>query len=217
MARGEATATSDLDITVLIDGAPAPYRESLTYAGWPVETFVHTEASIAHYIAKDVERRRKTMPSLLVEQLLLDVDGGGERLSASARRTIEDGPRALTREEMEAKRYSITDLLDDLGDARTEVERVAIATTLWTSTLDLFLVAQRRWTGGGKWLARLVHEVDCTYAQHAVDALDAALHLGNVTSLARLADETLAPYGGRLWEGYSADGESPGEISPGTA
>lgn len=72
MARGEDTTTSDLDITVLIDGQPAPYRESLTYAGWLVETFVHTEQSVEHDIAKDVERRRKTMSSLLVEDLLLD-------------------------------------------------------------------------------------------------------------------------------------------------
>lgn len=210
MARGEATATSDLDITVLVHAGPVPYRESLTYAGWPVETFVHDEASLAHYIAKDVERRRKTMPSLLVEDLLLDVDGAGERITASARKTIEDGPRALTPEEMEAKRYSITDLLDDLVDARTDVERVAIATTLWTSTLDLFLLAQRRWTGGGKWLARLVEEADAPYASRAVAVLDTVIHNGDVTPLVRLADDTIASFGGRLRAGYRASGVRPG-------
>lgn len=43
VARGQATLTSDLDVTVLLGRPPAPYRESLTYAGWPVEIFAHTE------------------------------------------------------------------------------------------------------------------------------------------------------------------------------
>ncbi|MFC0627973.1 nucleotidyltransferase domain-containing protein [Kribbella deserti] len=47
VARGTATRTSDLEITVLLAGPPAPYRESLEYGGWPVELFVHTEASLA--------------------------------------------------------------------------------------------------------------------------------------------------------------------------
>ena len=31
VVRGDATATSDLDITVLLAGEPAPYRHSLRY------------------------------------------------------------------------------------------------------------------------------------------------------------------------------------------
>jgi predicted nucleotidyltransferase len=81
VARGSWTSTSDLDITVLIAGPPAPYRESLRYGGWPVELFVHTEASLAHYRGEDQDRRQPTMMRLVGEAIvLLDTDGSGARL-----------------------------------------------------------------------------------------------------------------------------------------
>lgn len=45
---GMATPTSDLDISVLLDGPPAPYRESLRHQGGQVELFVHTEEAMQH-------------------------------------------------------------------------------------------------------------------------------------------------------------------------
>src|ERR1022692_5262518 len=39
------TATSDLDIVVLLAGPPAPYRESLQFRGWPVELFVDRKST----------------------------------------------------------------------------------------------------------------------------------------------------------------------------
>jgi predicted nucleotidyltransferase len=61
---GEATPTSDLDITVLLEAGPA-HRESVRHDGWPVELFVHTEASVRAYVAKDLGRRRPTMARLV--------------------------------------------------------------------------------------------------------------------------------------------------------
>ncbi|MEU3183354.1 nucleotidyltransferase domain-containing protein [Streptomyces sp. NPDC006923] len=52
------TAYSDLDVVVLMDGDPAPYRESLRYAGWPVELFVHTRSSWDGYVEREIPRRR---------------------------------------------------------------------------------------------------------------------------------------------------------------
>jgi predicted nucleotidyltransferase len=43
VAAGEQTSTSDLDITVLLGGPPAPFRSSEVVDGWPVEFFVQTE------------------------------------------------------------------------------------------------------------------------------------------------------------------------------
>ena len=42
---GRRTPLSDLDIVVLLHGSPAPYRSSLRHGEWPVEMFVHTEAT----------------------------------------------------------------------------------------------------------------------------------------------------------------------------
>jgi predicted nucleotidyltransferase len=75
VAAGTATATSDLDVTVLLDDAH-PHRESLTHEGWPVELFVHTEASVRHHVAQDLARRRPTMARLVVDAVPL-LPGGG--------------------------------------------------------------------------------------------------------------------------------------------
>ena len=73
---GGATETSDLDITVLLD-ATEVHRESVSYEGWPVELFVHTESSIRHFVAKDLARRRPTMARLVSTGVpLLGGDGG---------------------------------------------------------------------------------------------------------------------------------------------
>jgi hypothetical protein len=58
------TATSDLDVVVVIAGPPAPYRESLRWRGWPVELFVHDQASIARYFALDEPGARSARCSL---------------------------------------------------------------------------------------------------------------------------------------------------------
>ena len=58
----ERTPTSDLDVVVLLDGPPAPYRETFRHDGWVVEAFVQTRESLRQYADRDVERR---VPSLL--------------------------------------------------------------------------------------------------------------------------------------------------------
>jgi len=56
--QGEATSTSDLDIVVVTDRPEAPYRESFRALGWPIETFVHTPASMWHYVEQDARNLR---------------------------------------------------------------------------------------------------------------------------------------------------------------
>ncbi len=93
-ASGAATPTSDLDFTVLLAGPPAPYRDSRRFDGWPVELFVHTAASLAHYRAKDLARRQPTMLRLVGESVLLvDVDGPGAALQADCRGSWRPAPR----------------------------------------------------------------------------------------------------------------------------
>ncbi|NGN91132.1 hypothetical protein G5C66_00045 [Nocardioides sp. KC13] len=55
---------SDLDITVL-DATATAHRESLRHLGWPVELFVHTEASIRHFVGRDLANRKPTMARLV--------------------------------------------------------------------------------------------------------------------------------------------------------
>ncbi|MGH3330543.1 MAG: nucleotidyltransferase domain-containing protein [Nocardioidaceae bacterium] len=70
IVRGDATSSSDLDITVLTQGRPAPYRHSVHYREWPVELFVHTESSLSYYCGMDQQRRQPTMMRLVAESVV---------------------------------------------------------------------------------------------------------------------------------------------------
>ncbi len=67
VAACESTSTSDLDVTVLLDGPPAPFRSSHVVDGWPVEFFVQTEQSLRRFCEFDRARRRAHVTELLDE------------------------------------------------------------------------------------------------------------------------------------------------------
>lgn len=210
VVAGRATATSDLDVTVLVPGPPAPYRESLRYDGWPVELFVHTAESVDTWLAKDRARRRPTLGRLVAGGLpLLDVDGAGREVAQRCRDFLAAGPEPLTAEERDAMRYGLTDQLDDLADAADPQLRAAVAVDLWQGTATLLLAAAGWWCGTGKWLVRELQAYDAAhrtrFAPRLHGGLLAAMH-GEPTLLVEVADEVLAANGGRLWEGYRAGG-----------
>src|SRR5580700_7588319 len=76
------TATSDLDIVVVLAGPPAPYRESLRWRGWPVELFVHDRASLETFYARDLARRRPTLARMVADGITL---AGSYNVTAAVR------------------------------------------------------------------------------------------------------------------------------------
>lgn len=119
VAAGTATDTSDLDITVLLDGPPAPFRESMLLDGRPVELFVQTEESLMRFCEKDIQRRRPTTMRLVGASIVLvDSDGVAVRVQQHLDALDHAGPPAASPEELETARYLVTDYLDDLGGPR---------------------------------------------------------------------------------------------------
>ncbi|MFG1805032.1 nucleotidyltransferase domain-containing protein [Streptomyces sp. NPDC049040] len=57
VVTGRRTATSDLDIVVLLHGAPAPYRLNVHAHGWPAELLVHTEESWRTFVVREAPHR----------------------------------------------------------------------------------------------------------------------------------------------------------------
>ncbi len=152
---GRRTATSDLDIVVLLRGAPAPYRASFRHDDWPVELFVHTEETWSAYVEREIRKRRSPLLWMCADGLLLfDTDGVGARLNDEAQRLAAAGPPPVSAEEIDDRRYAITDLLDDLSGSADQSERLFIATELVGRTGELALAIGGSWSGGGKWLAR---------------------------------------------------------------
>jgi hypothetical protein len=146
---------SDLDIVVLLHGTPAPYRASFRHGDWPVELFVHTEATWCAYVDREIRKRRSPLLWMCADGLLLlDTDGVGARLAAEAKRLAAAGPPVVPAEEIDDCRYAITDLLDDLSGSTDQGEQLFIATELARRTGELALAMGGSWNGGGKWLAR---------------------------------------------------------------
>jgi predicted nucleotidyltransferase len=206
VVRGDASATSDLDITVLLDGPPAPMRKSLEYDGWPVELFIHTEESLAYFSDKDRQRRQPTMMRLVGESVVLhDRDGSGARLQQTSLDEVAAGPPALTTRELELLRYTITCLLDDLADAPTDDMRTAIASVLWQDAARLLLTGARRWSGTGKGLLKELRAYDDLHGTDHARTLLAGVRAASsndTDSLIKATDIVLDAYGGRLFAGF---------------
>lgn len=207
-ATGGGTATSDLDVTVLLPtGTPGtPYRSSLVRDGWPVELFVHTEASVRHYVLKDRDARRPTMARLVGDSVPL-LDGQDDTLARECAGVVAAGPSPLPDADRDLARYRLTDLVDDLrgGGPAPVVGATAVAT--WQSAAELALAVAGRWWGTGKWLARELEAYDAPLAGRLHDALVAGV-AGRVDALVAVAGEVLDRAGGPLWAGYRAGGET---------
>ncbi|MGW6059573.1 nucleotidyltransferase domain-containing protein [Streptomyces sp. NPDC055189] len=200
------TPHSDLDVVVLLAGEREPSRTSLRFGAWPVELFVHTEASWWWFVRKEIPRRRSSMLSMCAEGVvILDRDGTGARLRDEARRLTAAGPPVVTPDELEDRRYGLTDLLDDLAGCAHAGERLFIVTEIARRTCELILLRTGTWLGGGKWLARRVDEVRPGFSAELECMVREALE-GRPARLVALVDEVLAPSGGRLWDGYRRTG-----------
>lgn len=212
VARGTATTTSDLDVTVLLDRPPAPLRESLLYDGWPVEVFVHTEKSLAFYCEKDRQRRQPTMMRLVGESIILvDTDGSGARLQESGRAEVAAGPPALPDDELQLLRYTVTDLLEDLIGAESNDVRTVVAAQLWQNAATLLLTGAQRWGGTGKGLLRELEGYDAEHGTHHATAFPEAVRaasVGEADQLVSLVDDVLSQHGGRLFAGFRLSGST---------
>ena len=198
--RGDATPRSDLDIVVV--GAGPAYRESLIAQGYPVELFVHNRRSLEHFFAADIKRLRPSLLRMVAESVVVrDQHGGAAELQARAQERLLAGPGTMTRAECDARRYAVTDRLDDLEGASDAAERLLIGQTLARGAAELWLLSQGQWLGQGKWLVRMMRLRDPATAEALVAALR-RLAEDESGPLIAFAEAVLRRTGGRLFAGF---------------
>lgn len=219
VVRGQATATSDLDLVIVDARLAAPYRESFVAHGWPVEAFVNTPKSYRRFFASDAKRRTPSLPAMCAEGIVLrDRDGLAERIKAEARDWLARGPAPLSARELRDARYALTDRLDDFIGATRRDEGMFAAHALATLAAELVLAAHCAWSGRGKWLIRALRRFDPKRAERLAQALEAYYRAARKDELIAFVDDALAPVGGRFFSGYSSgkdeeqDGEAAGDI-----
>ena len=207
VVRGEATATSDLDIMVIVPEGSPTYRESFQAFEWPVEVFVHTPFVHRQFVEKEAARRRPSTSMMDCEGIILrDVDGLASQLKKEACALLEQGPPPLAAAELALARYGVSDLMDDLAEARAD-EAFLIAAQLAEASVNLILDCHRRWRGNGKWAMRMLRRLDPALATRLAEALSAFYTAGDKSSLMDFAAHALTLAGGRLWEGFKLSAE----------
>lgn len=204
----DATSTSDLDIVVIADNHPdAPFRESFRAFGWPVEVFVHTRSSLEQYFQSDVARRRPSLQTMIAEGVVVqDASGIASHLQTAARSQLDAGPPPLSQDELDAMRYMLTDLIEDLVGCVDADEMLFIAFALVESCIDFILAVNCRWTGSGKWRLRALRRFDPQLAYELTVVIQRVFQNGDTLELVSFVDKLIKPYGGRCFEGYRQGG-----------
>jgi predicted nucleotidyltransferase len=202
-AVGTATATSDLDIVVVIAGPPAPYRETIRVDGVPVELFVHTADSLAYWFDRERAECRCTLAHMLATGIAL-TGAEAEATQAAAHRWVEAGPESWTSDQLEYRRDALTDAADDLIGASDPDERDVVAGQVLLMVAELALNQRGSWQGRGKWVVRQLRTADAELAATLMSAHREAVATGHVANLVDVCESVLDEAGGRLTEGFSA-------------
>ncbi|WP_030558835.1 nucleotidyltransferase domain-containing protein [Streptomyces aureocirculatus] len=206
LAQGRATATSDLDVAVLLPDSDRSRREVVRHEGRVAELFLNTLADIPEFFAWDRARRRGTVLFLYDQGLpLADPFGHVARTRELARRTLAAGPPPLTPAEWEHGRYVLTCYLDDLVDTAPadRYEQLSLADHALREAAHLLTAHHRAWTGIGKWLPRRLLGADPVRGRALLEGHRTVAERGDPAPLATAVRDLLGVLGGPLREGYA--------------
>ncbi|MBN8208141.1 nucleotidyltransferase domain-containing protein [Bacillus sp. NTK071] len=203
VVRAEATKTSDLDIVVFDLSVSASYRESFFHKGWPVEWYVHNLQSYQFFYEEDCKRARPSLPRMVSEGIILQDNESAIRLQEEATSLLQKGPEKWGEETIVMKRYFLTDVLDDFIGATNRGEELFCAATLAEQLHEFFLRTNNQWIGSSKWIVRALKQYDSNFAEEFVKAFDHYYIMREKEAVILLVDQVLAPFGGRLFDGFS--------------
>ena len=203
VVRGEATATSDLDIVVFDPFVSASYRESFMYEGWPVEWYVHNLESYYSFYQNDCTRGRPSMPKMVSEGAILQDKGRAKALQKEAEIILRNGPDPWGEETIRGKRYFLTDVLEDFIGATDRGEELCCAAALADQVHEFILRTNKQWTGSSKWIVRALTSYNPKLAAEFVRVFDQYYVTREKEEVIAFVDQALLPYGGRLFDGFS--------------
>ncbi len=140
---------------------------------------------------------------MVSEGIILKDDGVVECIKREAKRLLAKGPEEWSQETINAKRYFITDALEDFIGCYNRGEEIFIANTLAELASEFVLRTNRKWMGASKWTIRSLRKYDEEFSMQFIEAFDVFYRTGGKTAVIQLVDHILLPYGGRLFDGFS--------------
>jgi hypothetical protein len=202
VVRGEETESSDLDIIIIDSSVRESYRQSLQEFDWPIEVFVYNMFSYKNYFKENMDRARPSLPQMCAEGIILRDNGQASRIKNEALQLLKAGPTPWRTIEIEKARYHLTDLLNDLEGSTNALEDLFIVTKLADLTHEFVLRVNGHWIGEGKWIIRALKEYNEAFAEKFALVFDNYFLNREKAIVVHFVDEIIAPYGGRLFEGY---------------
>ena len=203
--RGEGTPTSDIDFVVIFSTSKLPqaYRDSLKYNDVMFECFVQNENSLEFFINEDFNSGIPILPHMIINGIPLPEENDyTHELQRRVKDRYDNGPKQLTRDEINVKRYFITDLLLDMEGCTGKEESTAILIRLYEIIGDFYLRVNKQWSGSGKSLFRAINNYDPFFAQEYSNVFTNAFSTNNYSAVIQFGNKVLEPYGGRFWEGF---------------
>jgi len=214
--RGEGTEFSDLDLVVVFPHLDHAWRESFRFGGWPVEAFVHDPETL-QYFFEEVDRASgvPSLPRMVFEGIPIpDSAQLAGALKEAAHRLLVAGPPELEPQEVDERRYAVSDMIEDLRAPRSREELVASGCRLYAALGDLFLRSRKQWSASGKALPRAIAEEDPQTARAFARAFDALFTGAGPNVVIQLAERILQPLGGMLFDGFRRDAPATWRRAP---
>lgn len=207
VVRGEATAHSDLDLVVVFPKVERAYRESFVHKGWPVEAFIHDPETLRYFFQHvDKNLGRATLAEMCAEgHEIPSATEVTRQVKQMAQAALREGPPALSDEDLQDRRYHISEILDDMREPRNRHELVASASLLYLELADFYFRTKLSFTGSGKGLVRRMKRADPAFARRFADAFDDVFSTGQSARVIAMAEDLMSENGGLLFEGYRRD------------
>lgn len=202
--KGLATKTSDIDLQIVYSSKDLakPFRHSYLYNGVPIETFHNNELSLKFWLKKEIAAGKGATIFMIGEGVSLIKGGYSKKLQKQMMDIIKKGPKKLEKSQIDAFRYSLTDLLDDISSPKNASDFYASLNRLYLILADFYLRLNGMWSGYGKPLLRILEKQDNTMYQKYIKAFHKAFKRKNPKLVIKLTDEILELAGGRFWDGY---------------
>lgn len=155
-ATGHATASSDLDILILLpdEWLSVAFVETTSQKGQLVEAFVYGRGGLTFWLEKGREEARPVLDRLIAQGVSLIEGSIAAEVIAASREALDAGPTPIESEQLNVRRYSLSAMVDDVTDAKDPGLRDVAMSTAWKEAAELALLSRRGWIGSGTWLLR---------------------------------------------------------------
>lgn len=204
--RGEATAHSDLDIVFIYEKLESAFRDSYFYMDYPIDAFHHDLATL-RYFFEDIEVAGAFPPlmKMLIEgQPCPEENEWFKQAKTLATNLYQAGPKALTEDQINTKRYLITSLIDDIKDHRSDEELIGSLTRLYYDLAEFYFRVNHHWTARDKTIVKRLKNISPDYQLAFSNAFADAFRENDLSQIIQLVEKTLEPYGGLLFDGFKS-------------